>query len=142
MIESGNVRVSLERREAFLDGRPVALGGRAFEVLAALIRANGQVVGKEQLLREVWAGTVVEDNNLQVQVSSLRKAFGDRGFIQTVARRGYRLAGAVSLEPPGHGLAVESEAKVEVTIKVRDRELVTTLQARVLLELLAHCQVE
>lgn len=141
MIGSGNVRVSLERREAFLDGQPVALGGRAFEVLAALIRAKGQVVDKEQLLREVWAGTVVEDNNLQVQVSSLRKAFGDRGFIQTVARRGYRLAGTVALEPPTQGVAV-GDATVEVTIKVRDRELVTTLQARVLLELLASCQIE
>ena len=101
MIRIGNAQVSLERREVFVDGKPVLLGGRAFEVLATLIRANGRVVGKEELFSQVWAGTVVEDNNLQVQVSLLRKAFGDRGLIQTVPRRGYRLAAEISLEVPG-----------------------------------------
>ncbi|CAM3618955.1 Nodulation protein W [Pseudomonas reidholzensis] len=92
MIRLGNALVSLERREAFLDGKPLPLGGRAFEVLAMLIRANGRVVGKDELFSQVWAGTVVEDNNLQVQVSLLRKMLGDKRLIQTVARRGYRLA--------------------------------------------------
>ena len=87
MIRIGNAQVSLERREAFLDGKPILLGGRAFEVLATLIKAKGRVVGKDELFSQVWAGTVVEDNNLQVQVSLLRKAFGDRGLIQTVPRR-------------------------------------------------------
>ncbi len=96
MIRIGNAQVSLERREVFLDGKPLPLGGRAFEVLATLIRANGRVVCKDELFSQVWAGTVVEDNNLQVQISLLRKAFGDRGLIQTVPRRGYRLAAQVS----------------------------------------------
>ena len=78
MIRIGNALVSLERREVLLDGKPMLLGGRAFEVLATLIRAKGRVVDKEELFSQVWAGTVVEDNNLQVQVSLLRKAFGDR----------------------------------------------------------------
>lgn len=101
MIRIGNAQVSLERREVFLDGKPILLGGRAFEVLATLIKAKGRVVGKDELFSQVWAGTVVEDNNLQVQVSLLRKAFGDRGLIQTVPRRGYRLAAEISLELPG-----------------------------------------
>jgi FixJ family two-component response regulator/DNA-binding winged helix-turn-helix (wHTH) protein len=92
--------VSLERREAFLDGKPIPLGGRAFEVLSTLIKAEGRVVGKGELFSQVWAGTVVEDNNLQVQVSLLRKAFGDHGLIQTVPRRGYRLAAEISVEVP------------------------------------------
>ncbi|MBV4540548.1 response regulator [Pseudomonas vlassakiae] len=100
MIRIGNAQVSLERREAFLDGKPILLGGRAFEVLATLIKAKGRVVGKDELFSQVWAGTVVEDNNLQVQVSLLRKAFGDRGLIQTVPRRGYRLAAQVSFDVP------------------------------------------
>lgn len=100
MIRFGNAQVSLERREAFLDGKPITLGGRAFEVLATLIRAKGRVVGKDELFSQVWAGTVVEDNNLQVQISLLRKAFGDRGLIQTVPRRGYRLAAEVALDLP------------------------------------------
>ncbi len=107
MIRIGNAQVSLERREAFVDGKPILLGGRAFEVLATLIKAKGRVVGKDELFRQVWAGTVVEDNNLQVQVSLLRKAFGDRGLIQTVPRRGYRLAAEISFEMPGT-LSVQS----------------------------------
>lgn len=74
MIRIGNAQVSLERREAFLDGKPIPLGGRAFEVLATLIRANGRVVGKDELFSQVWAGTVVEDNNLQVQAALARLA--------------------------------------------------------------------
>jgi len=107
MIRIGNAQVSLERREAFVDGKPILLGGRAFEVLATLIKAKGRVVGKDELFRQMWAGTVVEDNNLQVQVSLLRKAFGDRGLIQTVPRRGYRLAAEISFEMPGT-LSVQS----------------------------------
>ncbi|GLO11424.1 hypothetical protein PPUJ20028_00050 [Pseudomonas putida] len=104
MIRIGNAQVSLERREVFLDGKPILLGGRAFEVLATLIKAKGRVVGKDELFSQVWAGTVVEDNNLQVQVSLLRKAFGDRGLIQTVPRRGYRLAAEISLDVPCQAL--------------------------------------
>ncbi|MBF8669500.1 response regulator [Pseudomonas putida] len=107
MIRIGNAQVSLERREAFVDGKPILLGGRAFEVLATLIKAKGRVVGKDELFSQVWAGTVVEDNNLQVQVSLLRRAFGDRGLIQTVPRRGYRLAAEISFEMPG-ALSVQS----------------------------------
>jgi len=104
MIRIGNAQVSLERREVFLDGKPILLGGRAFEVLATLIKAKGRVVGKDELFSQVWAGTVVEDNNLQVQVSLLRKAFGDRGLIQTVPRRGYRLAAEISFDVPCQAL--------------------------------------
>ena len=104
MIRIGNALVSLERREVLLDGKPMLLGGRAFEVLATLIRAKGRVVDKEELFSQVWAGTVVEDNNLQVQVSLLRKAFGDRGLIQTVPRRGYRLAAEISFAAPDRAL--------------------------------------
>ncbi len=100
MIRLGNAQVSLQRREAFLDGKPIPLGGRAFEVLATLIRAQGRVVAKDELFSQVWAGTVVEDNNLQVQVSLLRKAFGNPGLIQTVPRRGYRLAADITLDVP------------------------------------------
>ncbi|GLO43458.1 MULTISPECIES: response regulator [Pseudomonas] len=123
MIRIGNAQVSLERREAFVDGKPVLLGGRAFEVLATLIRANGRVVGKDEFFSQVWAGTVVEDNNLQVQVSLLRKAFGDRGLIQTVPRRGYRLAAEISLEVPGKALEKSPLCAVADTVELFDERL-------------------
>ena len=100
MIRLGNATVSLERREAFLDGKPVRLGGRAFEVLATLIRANGHIVEKNDLINRVWPDTIVEENNLQVQISALRKTFGPSSIIQTVPRRGYRLSVEVQAEQP------------------------------------------
>jgi len=115
MIRIGKAMVSLERREAFRDGQPIPLGGRAFEVLATLVRANGRVVSKDELFSQVWAGTVVEDNNLQVQVSLLRKWLGDKKVIQTVPRRGYRLLADLApdasvLASGRSGYSLDSEA--------------------------------
>jgi TolB-like protein len=69
----------------------VSVGGRAFDALAVLAAAAGATVGKEALLDAVWPGLTVEENNLQVQISALRKALGE-GWIVTVPGRGYRLA--------------------------------------------------
>ena len=71
------------------DGAPVALGQRAFDVLLALVERAGDLVPKDDLLERVWPGVVVEENNLQVQVSSLRKVLGATA-ITTTAGRGYR----------------------------------------------------
>jgi FixJ family two-component response regulator/DNA-binding winged helix-turn-helix (wHTH) protein len=91
MIRLGQATISLERREAFLDGRLLRVGGRAFEILSVLMQADGRIVSKDELITQVWPDTVVEENNLQVQISSLRKLLGEKELIQTVPRRGYRL---------------------------------------------------
>lgn len=77
------------RRELQVDGRTVPLGARAFDVLLALVERRERLVSKDELLGLVWPGVVVEENNLQVQVSALRKALGPQ-VIATVAGRGYR----------------------------------------------------
>ena len=92
MIRIGPLQVDLASRELFLDGQPVRLGSRAFDMLAVLIAANGALVSKNELLKQVWPDTIVEENNLQVHMSALRKVLGEsRGLIQTVSGRGYRL---------------------------------------------------
>jgi DNA-binding winged helix-turn-helix (wHTH) protein len=79
------------RRELLVDGRPVKLGGRAFDVFMALIEARGAVVSKNALMARVWPDRIVEENNLQWQISALRAAFGaDRDLIRTVSGRGYQ----------------------------------------------------
>ena len=87
----GRWRLSPTGRRLFADGTPVILGGRAFELLLALVEAKGGIVSKETLMRRVWPGTVVDDNSLQVQISTLRKALGQDAalLITTVPRRGY-----------------------------------------------------
>ncbi|WP_168791462.1 ATP-binding protein [Paraburkholderia aromaticivorans] len=92
MIRIGPLQVDLASRELFLDGQPVRIGSRAFDILAVLIGANGALVSKSAMLERVWPDTIVEENNLQVHMSALRKVLGEsRNLIQTVSGRGYRL---------------------------------------------------
>ncbi|HET6235154.1 MAG TPA: winged helix-turn-helix domain-containing protein, partial [Acetobacteraceae bacterium] len=84
------------RRELLVDGQPAKLGGRAFDVLMTLIDARGAVVTKDALMDLVWPGRVVEENNLQSQISALRAALGpDRDLIRTVSGRGYQFTGEI-----------------------------------------------
>ena len=90
-IAFGRFLLLPHRRELLADGRPVKLGGRAFDVLMALIEARGAVVSKNALMARVWPDRIVEENNLQWQISALRAAFGaDRNLIRTVSGRGYQ----------------------------------------------------
>ena len=83
-----------DSRELRLDGQALPMGGRAFDVLRCLIEHRERLVAKDELLDAVWPGLVVEENNLQVQVSALRKLLGPR-VILTVPGRGYRFIAAV-----------------------------------------------
>jgi predicted ATPase/DNA-binding winged helix-turn-helix (wHTH) protein len=95
-IEFGRFRVLPHRRELLADGRPLELGGRAFDVLLALIEASGAVVSEGMLMKRVWPNRIVEKNSLQAQISALRRAFGaDRDLIRTVAGHGYQFTGEV-----------------------------------------------
>jgi len=86
----------LDMREQRLlrDGEAVPLTLKAFELLRVLVENQGHLLGKDELLRLVWPDAVVEENNLTVTISALRKALDegptDRQYIETVPRRGYR----------------------------------------------------
>lgn len=84
-----------EMRLLLRGDRRVELGARAFDLLRILVEARGKLVGKDELIERVWSGTAVEENNLQAQISALRKALGqDRELISTEFGRGYRLSPA------------------------------------------------
>ncbi len=72
------------------DGNPVQLVGRSFDLLLALVERAGEVVGNDELIARVWPSTIVEENNLRVQISTLRKVLrgGDR-YIENIVGRGY-----------------------------------------------------
>ena len=96
VLEFGRFRLLLCRRQLIADGVPVEVGSRALDLLLALIEADGSLVTKSELLRRVWPGMVVAEDNLKVQIAALRKALGkDRDFISTEFGRGYRFAAAV-----------------------------------------------
>ena len=88
-VQFGRFELCIAERQLRADGQPVPLGSRAFDVLAALVSRRERVVAKDELLNVVWPGLVVEENNLQVHVSALRKILGPQ-VIATVPGRGYR----------------------------------------------------
>lgn len=101
MYEFGLFRLDPAARSLRRADKAVALTPKMFDVLLYLVERNGQVVEKEELLRAVWPDTFVEEANLAVNISSLRKALSEAGngqhYIETVQRRGYRF---VALEKP------------------------------------------
>ncbi len=97
-VAFGPFRLDPAARRLTRDGVALAPGGRAFAVLAALAAAGGETLSKDALLAAAWPGLVVEENNLQVQISALRKLLGE-GWIVTVAGRGYRLGMAAAVPP-------------------------------------------
>lgn len=97
----------VQQRELLAHGVPVTLGQRAFDILLLLVSRYGQLVTKDELMAEIWPGIVVEENNIQVHVSGLRKvlakAGGDERYLVTVPGRGYRFVApvdSVSGAPP------------------------------------------
>ena len=93
-VQFGHFEIRIGERQLCADGHPVPLGSRAFDVLAALVARRDRVVAKDELLDIVWPGLVVEENNLQVHVSALRKILGPQ-VIATVPGRGYRFMAAL-----------------------------------------------
>src|SRR6267154_5213107 len=99
-VAFGRFLVLQHRRELLADSQPIKLGGRAFDVLMALIEARGAVLSKDALMTRVWPGRIVEENALQGQISALRMALGaDRDLVCTVPGRGYQFIGEVRPMP-------------------------------------------
>jgi DNA-binding response OmpR family regulator len=98
VVRFDRFEVRLAERRLLVDGQPAALGSRAFDLLAALVARRDRVVSKEELIEVVWPGLIVEDNNLQVQISALRKVLGVPS-IATVPGRGYQFTVAEAMAP-------------------------------------------
>ncbi len=106
-------------RELTASGSPVRLGARAFDVLQALIERRERVVTKDELLGVVWPGVVVEENNLQVQISILRKVLGHKA-ITTIPGFGYQF----TLGLQTHGVQSDPIAMAPAgAASLKDREL-------------------
>jgi adenylate cyclase len=119
----GPFRLDRQRRRLTRRGTVIPLGGRAVDVLAVLAAAAGELVTKDVLLETVWPGLTVEENNLQVQISNLRKALGD-GWVVNLPGRGYRLAvvAAGEISPMDEVASKPSIAVLPFTNLSDDRE--------------------
>jgi DNA-binding winged helix-turn-helix (wHTH) protein/tetratricopeptide (TPR) repeat protein len=124
VYEFGPFRLDPEERMLMGKGQTVALTPKGFDLLHALVRNAGHVVTKEELLRGIWPDTFVEENNLTVNISALRKVLGegasDQRYIQTVPRRGYRFAAnvrqSVASGPPVQRGSATAEDDTELLV--------------------------
>lgn len=98
------------------NGTVVTLAPKAVDILCVLLQADGKLTAKDELMKTVWPDTFVEENNLTVHISSLRKALGD-GLIETVPRRGYRFAAPIQVmdDDPGPATVVEQHQEITRT---------------------------
>jgi len=100
--EFSGFRLEGSQRRLLYNGQPVPLKPKILDLLIYLVEMRGQLVVKDDLMREVWPDTIVEENNITVSMSILRKTLNDRidqQFIETVPRRGYRFIGEVTEVP-------------------------------------------
>jgi predicted ATPase/DNA-binding winged helix-turn-helix (wHTH) protein len=103
-IRFGAFRLLPARRQLLRDGVPVQLGARALDLLLHLTAHAGVVVTKQALMKAVWPNRIVEENNLTVNMTALRRALGDRAdgqpTIQTVTGRGYVFVSTILSDAP------------------------------------------
>ncbi len=99
LYEFGAFQLDPSERLLLGAGHPIPITPKAFDLLVVLVERAGHLVDKEELLKAVWPGSFVEEGNLAVTVSALRKALNDdRGqhrYIETVSKRGYRFVADV-----------------------------------------------
>jgi DNA-binding winged helix-turn-helix (wHTH) protein/tetratricopeptide (TPR) repeat protein len=99
VYEFNGFRLEADQRRLLFQGKTVPLKPKILDLLLFLVEMRGQLVVKEDLMREIWPDTIVEENNITVSMSILRKTLGDDGinnqFIETVPRRGYRFLAEV-----------------------------------------------
>ncbi len=102
VVALGEFELDLGKRALCKAGHEVPLGSRAFDILSAIVLAAGRIVSKDELMETVWPGLFVEESNIHVHLSAVRKALGDhRQLIDTVPGRGYRFKAfdGVAAEP-------------------------------------------
>jgi adenylate cyclase len=100
VYEFGSFRLEVREHRLVREGRSIPLTGKAFETLRVLLARHGTLVSKRELMDAVWPETVVEENNVDRNISALRKALGEtasaRQYIETVPRVGYRFVAKLS----------------------------------------------
>src|SRR6266550_2237917 len=98
LYEFGSFTLDATEGRLLRDGQAVSLKPKVFETLVVLVENTGQTMDKEELMKRLWPDSFVEEANLAVNISQLRKALGENGerFIETVPKRGYRFSAQVT----------------------------------------------
>ncbi|HEX6127191.1 MAG TPA: winged helix-turn-helix domain-containing protein [Pyrinomonadaceae bacterium] len=114
-----NFELDVSRRRLLRDGDVIALNPKAFDMLRVLVEHNGELLTKDDLLRFVWNGQFVEEANLTVNMSAIRRALGENAkeprYITTVSGRGYYFTASITEVPDD--LVVESRTLSRLVIE-------------------------
>jgi DNA-binding winged helix-turn-helix (wHTH) protein/TolB-like protein/Flp pilus assembly protein TadD len=127
VFEFGPFRVDVEESRLIRDGESVPLWPKAFEILRVLVESRGRMLTKDELMSRVWPDTFVEENNLTVNMSALRKALGEgvngAKYIETIPRRGYRFVAEVcELTDAGAPLILTRQTVSSIIIEEEEEE--------------------
>ncbi|HWC77676.1 MAG TPA: alpha/beta fold hydrolase, partial [Blastocatellia bacterium] len=112
----GTFRIDANERVLTNEGQPVPLTPKSFDMLLVLVEHSGHVLDKDELMSRVWPDTFVEEANIAVNISRLRKALGPR-IIETVPRRGYRFTAGVTLSSPEKEVVTIERTRSHVVIE-------------------------
>jgi Tol biopolymer transport system component/DNA-binding winged helix-turn-helix (wHTH) protein len=125
IYEFGEFQLESDTRKLLRGGQVVPLQGKACDLLLVLIRHRGQLLTKEELLKLIWPDQIVEESNLTVNMSSIRRALGERAsnprYITTVSGLGYRFNGEVR-QRADETLTIERESFARVTLEQEEEE--------------------
>ena len=112
VYEFKGFRLEAAQRRLLHHGQPVPLKPKILDLLLLLVQMRGRLVDKDELMKEIWPNTIVEENNITVSMSILRKTLGEdragRQFIETVPGRGYRFVADVKVVSPEQTIPQES----------------------------------
>ncbi len=122
LYEFGSFRVDPEKQVLLRDNQPVAVTPKTFETLLILVRHSREVVSKDDLMKELWPDSFVEESNLSQNIFMLRKALGetpeDRRFIVTLPGKGYRFVAEVrTITQDGEDVIIASHSREQLVVQ-------------------------
>ena len=127
LYKFGPFSINTQNKLLLKDDKPVQLKPKVFDTLLVLVEGKGNVLTKDALMEKVWAETAVEENNLQQNISILRKILGEAEdgtpYIETLPRRGYRFAATVEEIDEDEALVVERHTRSKITIEKQPKAL-------------------
>src|SRR5215831_7171054 len=125
IYEFGEFQLEPDTRKLLRGGQIVPLQGKACDLLLVLIRHRGQLLTKDELLKLCWPDQIVEESNLTVNMSAIRRALGERAsnprYITTVSGLGYRFNGDVR-QLADATMTIERESFARVTVEEEETE--------------------
>jgi DNA-binding winged helix-turn-helix (wHTH) protein/tetratricopeptide (TPR) repeat protein len=133
VYEFGPFRMYPDTQVLYRENQPVPIPPKAFETLLVLVRRSRETVSKDELLKEVWPDSFVEESNLSQNVFLLRKALGDtaenRQYIVTLPGRGYRFAATVrTATVQSEALIAQARTRTEIVIEETEDEPIEGLK--------------